>query len=308
METRTRRWFLGSAVAVGASALAAGSIAANTGQELPRWGETNGTTDLLNGPLGLNPAADPGQIPVAIRIPDAAVDAEIERKPIVDGQMENPSGPWVVAWYDSTARAGQTGNCVGSGHVDYWGVGPSVFHEVASLSEGALIDIVGTDGATYTYAVEYIRRIDIYDTTVEELNSPELVGPTDYPALTLITCGGDFNGEEYTQRDIIRGRLTAVAGPDGEAAAVEEDPEAEAEATTEADAIAEGATVTVTDDGVNLRADASVSADVVTSLSAGTTLTITGGSEDADGFTWWPVELEDGTTGWVVQDFLEAAS
>jgi hypothetical protein len=308
MVRRTRRWMVSAFAASAASVTLAGRIDANTGQDVPRWGVTTGTTDLQAGPLGLNPAPDPGQVPVAMRIPDAGVDAEVEQQQIVDGQMLDPSGPWVVAWYDNTARAGELGNCIGSGHVDYWGVGPSVFHEVSSLSEGALIDVIGRDGATYTYALEYIRRIDVYDTTVEELNSPEMVGATDYAALTLITCGGNFNGQEYTQRDIIRARLQSVTSADGgtaDVAATDEETEAGAE---DAGEIAEGGSVTVTDDGVNLRAEPSVSADVVTVLSQGTTLSITGGSEEGDGFTWWPVELEDGTTGWVVEDFLEAAS
>ncbi|MEJ7901711.1 MAG: sortase, partial [Thermomicrobiales bacterium] len=255
------------------------------------------------GPLGLNPALDPGQIPVAMRIPDANVDAEIERQLIVDGLMSDPSGPWVVAWYEQTARAGAMGNCVGSGHVDYWEVGPAVFHEVAGLQEGAQIEVAGQDGATYVYEVENIQRIDVASLTVEQLNSADMVGRTDYAALTLITCGGDFNGQEYTQRDIIRGRLAFVQGVDGtgtEAGQTEDEPASDTAGGT----LAEDGQATISDDGVNMRAEASTDAEVVTVLASGTAVTITGGSQEANGFVWWPVQLEDGTTGWVVEDFL----
>ncbi len=146
-----------------------------------------------------------------MRIPDAGVDAEIEQQQIVDGQMLDPSGPWVVAWYEQTARAGEVGNFVSSGHIDYWDVGPSVFYEVGNLKEGAQIEVIGTGGATYVYEVEHLSRIDIATVTAEELNSPEIVGKTDYAAITLITCAsGTFNGEEYTSRDIVRGKLISA--------------------------------------------------------------------------------------------------
>jgi sortase (surface protein transpeptidase) len=286
--------------AAGATVATGGRLAANTGTQLPVWGETPGSTDLQAGPLGLNPAIDPGQVPVAIRIPDASVDAEVERQQIVDGKMLDPSGPWVVAWYEQTARAGAIGNCVASGHVDYWGVGPSVFYTVAEIPEGALIDITGKNGAVYTYEVTSISRVDLTSITVEELNSPEVVGRTDYPALTLITCGGNFNGQEYTQRDIIRGQLVSVQGVEEEVAT----EEAEGEEPSAGDVLAEGAEATINTDGVNLRSEPTTGGDVVQVLNSGTVVTITGESADADDYTWWPVQLEDGTSGYVVADFL----
>lgn len=294
MVRRTRRWILTSAAGFGASLAVTGRIAANSGVELPVWGQTPGATDLQAGPLGLNPASDPGQIPVAMRIPDAGVDAEVERQQVVDGQMLDPSGPWVVAWYEQWARAGEIGNFVASGHVDYWEVGPSVFYEVGDLQEGALIEVTGKGGATYVYEVEYLRRIEIATITVDELNSPDLVGQTDYAAITLITCAtGTFDGQEYTSRDIIRGRLASVQRPGGDAAA-----------PVAGGGLAEGGTATVNTDGVNLRAEPSTSADVVSVIANGTVVTISGASQDADGYTWWPITLDDGTTGWIVADFL----
>lgn len=308
MTQMTRRRLLSTAAGLGAGLAIAGQTGANNGSSLPQWGQTSGTTDLQAGPLGLNPAMDPGQVPVAIRIPDAGVDAEVELQQIIDGQMQDPSGPWVVAWYDQTARAGAIGNCVGSGHVDYWQVGPSVFYEVASLQPGAPIEVVGDNGATYVYEVENVQRINVADVTPEQLNSADLVGRTDYAAITLITCGGDFNGEEYTQRDIIRGRLASVQGVDATAAGdapAEDAPAAEEPAGEAASGVlAEGGQATVGTDGVNMRADASTDAEVISVLGAGTAVTITGASQEANGFVWWPIQLEDGTTGWVVQDFL----
>jgi sortase (surface protein transpeptidase) len=269
---------------------------------LPDWGSTDGATNLQGGPLGLNPPSDPGQVPVAIQIPDAEVDAEVERQQIVDGQMLDPTGPWVVAWYEQSARAGEIGNFLASGHVDYWGVGPSVFRSVADLGEGSPIDVTGKGGTVYTYEVEYVRQIELATVTVDELNSPELVGRTDYAAISLITCGGtfDYDRGEYLFRDLIRGRLVSATRPQVEVSG-------EAESGESGTADASGQTATVNTDGVNMRSEPTTAAEVVQVLSVGTVVTITGDTQDADGYTWAPIQLEDGTPGWIVVDFLTPA-
>lgn len=302
----TRRRFLASTAALGAGAAIGTRAGAHGTVQLPDWGQTDGATDLQAGPLGLNPASDPGQVPVAIRIPDAEVDAEVEKQQIVDGQMLDPTGPWVVAWYESSARAGEIGNLLGSGHVDYWEVGPSVFYNVSDLTEGAPIDVVGRGGTTYTYEVEYVRQLELATVTIEELNSPEVVGRTDYAAITLITCGGtfDYDRGEYLFRDIIRGRLVSAQRPDQEPAGAPAESGDGSGGEGEGGALAEGAQATVTTDGVNLRSEPTTSSEVVQVVAAGTVVTITGGPQEADGYTWLPVQLEDGTEGWLVQDFL----
>ena len=56
--------------------------------------------------------------------------------------------------------------------------------------------------------------------------------------------------------------------------------------------------------GVNLRTSAGTAAAIVQILPDETALTLLEGPTEADGFSWWRVRLEDGTEGWVVQDFL----
>ena len=57
------------------------------------------TGGLHAGPLGLNPPAERirAVVPAAIRIDKARVDAEVETVEIVDGVMQDPTGPWVVS-------------------------------------------------------------------------------------------------------------------------------------------------------------------------------------------------------------------
>jgi uncharacterized protein YgiM (DUF1202 family) len=61
---------------------------------------------------------------------------------------------------------------------------------------------------------------------------------------------------------------------------------------------------TVTEDGLNLRGNATTDAEVITTLSQGQQVSIIGGTEEADGLTWWQVELDNDTQGWVAEDFL----
>jgi hypothetical protein len=85
------------------------------------------------------------------------------------------------------------------------------------------------------------------------------------------------------------------------------DENGEDEGEEPATTLGPGATVTVIgtgEAGLNVRASASTEAEVVGSLPDGTALTVTGESQEADGFTWWPVEGE-GISGFVAADFIQ---
>jgi quercetin dioxygenase-like cupin family protein/uncharacterized protein YgiM (DUF1202 family) len=76
---------------------------------------------------------------------------------------------------------------------------------------------------------------------------------------------------------------------------------------TSADGHAAGTVVTALEDNVNVRAEASVDADVVEQVAADVEMTIVSGPEDADDYTWYEVEINSsGATGWVVEDFIVA--
>lgn len=145
-------------------------------------------------------------VPATIIVPAAGIDAEIELRNIVDGHMEDPTGPWVVSWYQQSAELGEVGNALFAGHVDYWGVGPSVFYNVRNLAEGDEISVTGEDGSVFTYAVEWVETIAIEDLVSGRM--ADVVAPTSYQAATLFTCGGEFdyvNGE-YLSRTVVRAR------------------------------------------------------------------------------------------------------
>ncbi|MCO5217171.1 MAG: class F sortase [Thermomicrobiales bacterium] len=223
---RTRRSFLAAmtAAAVSSRVMLAQETPESTPEQVPiestTTGELPSSGALRGGPVGQNSpqvrAANPSA-PANIVIESIGVNADIEQLDIVDGVMENPTGPWVVSWYRQTATLGEPGNVVLAGHVDFWNVGPSVFFNIRNLTEGEEILLTGEDGRTATYAVEWVETFD--NETLEGGKLQEVVGVTGYQALTMITCGGEFdhvNGH-YLSRTVVRARFVEppMSTPEG---------------------------------------------------------------------------------------------
>jgi sortase (surface protein transpeptidase) len=89
-------------------------------------------------PTALAPAA----LPVRLVIPKIGIDAPVTVKGLdPSGAMQNPNGPEDVAWYDFTARPGQGGNTVFSGHLNYHDYGPAVFARLWEMTAGDLVEV-----------------------------------------------------------------------------------------------------------------------------------------------------------------------
>ena len=154
---------------------------------------------LLAAPPAMARAA--GEQPVAISIPAIGVDAPIEVRTTVRNQMQDPTGPDVVAWYDDSAKLGAPGNVVVAGHLDYAGVGPAVFARLAELERDDLILVTDEEGEVHRYRVVGWR-------TVDAVNGDwvGLTGPTERPTLTLITCAPPWDPAigHYANRLVVR--------------------------------------------------------------------------------------------------------
>lgn len=148
----------------------------------------------------------PGLAPIAVQVEAALIDAPIEVLQVVDGIMQDPSGPWEVGWYENLASLGDGGNVVLAGHIDFWNVGPAVFYNIAALSEGDTVQVVAEDGQIFSYAVEWVREYP-----ADNLPLDEVVGATPTESVTLITCGGtfDYATAHYLSRTAVRANLVA---------------------------------------------------------------------------------------------------
>jgi hypothetical protein len=145
--------------------------------------------------------------PIGLAIETAGIDAGIEAVRVVDGAMQDPSGPWVVAWYENLGSLGTAGNVVMADHIDYWNVGPAVFYNLSTLEPGDEVVVTGDDGKIYPFAVEWVRQYDSASIPLDEV-----AGPTPEQSVTLITCGGafDYANGLYLERTVVRANRTGA--------------------------------------------------------------------------------------------------
>jgi len=127
--------------------------------------------------------------PVEIRIPAIDVSADIINLGLnEDKTVEVPKSPAAVGWYSLGPMPGQFGSSVMLGHLDSK-TGPAVFYRLHQLKPGQDIAVRGSDDMighfevvrVATYANEDFPASKVYD------------GSPDWPALNLVTCGGEYD-------------------------------------------------------------------------------------------------------------------
>lgn len=136
-------------------------------------------------------------------IPEIGVDAPIVVLGILpDGTMASPDGPDDVAWYTFSAKPGQIGNVVMSGHLDYVPNLQGVFWHLSELRPGDELQVVLEDDTVVKYVVETVVEYDEATAPVQDI-----VGPTANESITLITCSGSFDPSNlhYNRRLVVRG-------------------------------------------------------------------------------------------------------
>lgn len=130
-------------------------------------------------------------LPVSVAIPAIGVRSSLLRLGLnADGTIQVPSlttSADEAAWYKYSVTPGQIGTSVIEGHVDSYR-GPAVFFRLGALRPGNIIDVTLADGVTAVFKVTGVRE---YPKT--EFPTEIVYGPSDYAALRLVTCGGDFD-------------------------------------------------------------------------------------------------------------------
>jgi sortase (surface protein transpeptidase) len=145
-----------------------------------------------------------------IKLPTLGVLAPIVKVGI-DGanKMVVPHNATDVAWLDRGGIHGYTNNVVLAGHISYSRV-PGSFMRIGNLRPGDEVKM-DMDGKHYTYRVTFVclfgRETD---------RASQIMGYTEKPSLTLISCGGgwDAGAGTHTGRYAVRAEL--VRGPGSE--------------------------------------------------------------------------------------------
>jgi hypothetical protein len=102
-----------------------------------------------------------------------------------------------AAWYRLGPAPGQPGPAVIVGHVDTKKA-IAVFFYLSRLRPGDRVVITRADGHTVTFTVDWLGK---YPKT--RFPTKLVYGPTNYPALRLITCGGAFDRTDGSYVDNI---------------------------------------------------------------------------------------------------------
>ncbi|HEV3382150.1 MAG TPA: sortase, partial [Trebonia sp.] len=93
----------------------------------------------------------------------------------------------LAGWFAGSVTPGQNGPSLIDGHVDSV-TGPSVFFAIKDLKPGDVIKVLRKDGSTAQFRVTWLQAVS--KTTFPWKT---VLGPTGYPALRLVTCGGPFD-------------------------------------------------------------------------------------------------------------------
>ena len=165
--------------------------------------ESEPTPESVPAPAAARQAADQPAVavPVTLEIPRIGV------RTTVSGVGRDAAGAIAVPpagaaagrrayWYRDLAAPGGLGPAVIVGHVDSRVDGPAVFYRLGELAPGDVVSVGRADGSTVRFVVRALGR---YPKTA--FPGDAVYGPTDAPALRLITCGGGFDSRHGSYLD-----------------------------------------------------------------------------------------------------------
>ena len=130
----------------------------------------------------------PAARPVSLTIPLIGVKTRLVMLGLTArGAMQVPSSTTVAGWYTGSPRPGAIGSAIIAGHIDSL-TGPGVFYRLSELRVGDRVYVRRADGTTVEFRVTAVRSY-----LKDDFPTQAVFGPTPYPQLRLITCGGAFD-------------------------------------------------------------------------------------------------------------------
>ncbi|MFF5235267.1 class F sortase [Dactylosporangium sp. NPDC000521] len=148
---------------------------------------------------GAPPSAVAAVPPARLRIGKLGVDATVNPVGVDErtGDFAVPPSVDVVGWYKyGPGLEANAGSIVIAGHVDSAQQGGGAFFRLRDLGPGDRIDVTGGDGTVHRFGV--VAR-EIYPKTAIPLQ--RYFARDGATRLTLITCGGPFDGATRHYRD-----------------------------------------------------------------------------------------------------------
>lgn len=134
----------------------------------------------------------PAAPPVQILIADLNVHRAVEAVGVGrSGVIDLPVNLWNAGWYNGGPVPGAPGDSVIEGHAGYPGQ-PLIFGKLGTLQPGAKVVVVLADGSRQLFLVNSMSTVPV------GAAPPGFAEPYGPPRLTLITCTGYFNQNNYS--------------------------------------------------------------------------------------------------------------
>lgn len=163
----------------------------------------------MDNPGGLrwrpSPEAGPWPTGGTVSLPRFGVTAPIVRVGVGPNGMVVPHNARDVAWLDQGPFPGDTNNAVLAGHINYSRVAGS-FSRLTQLSPGEIVSVT-LDGKRWDFKVTWNC---LFDRNTDQ--AAQIMGRTDVPSVTLISCGGVFDraAGTHNKRVAVRAELVDV--------------------------------------------------------------------------------------------------
>jgi sortase A len=154
--------------------------------------------------------AIPTVMPVELQVPAAGIDASVQDVGVNDdGSMGVPNNFSDVAWFSPGYEPGEFGHAVFDGHVSNVD-SAAVFFNVEDLFPGARIYVTGDDGTVLTFQVS-----DVESYILDGAPMQNIFGPSDWPEVVLITCGGGWHEDThlFDHRTVVYAPLLDAPSP-----------------------------------------------------------------------------------------------
>jgi hypothetical protein len=153
-------------------------------------------------------------VPTQVDIPAVNLHAAVITVDLnADDTIGTPSlsNAKVAAWYDRSPTPGQVGSAIMDAHVDsslmsdYRGA----FFYLGLAKPGMEIDVARADHSVAVFTIDEVQAA-----LKSQFPTDKVYAATSYPALRLITCGGDYDKKthEYLGNTIVYAHLTAERG------------------------------------------------------------------------------------------------
>lgn len=180
-------------------------IIATTTELVESTGVALGTATILRGTTTVVAINNRDGSPIRLTIPRIKVDAGFQYTGIApDGTMEIPNNIVDIGWFTGSARPGEKGTSVITGHVSQIRGGvvikPGVFSDLSILHAGDRLSILNDKGELIDFVV---RESRLYDPAADA--TAVFAATNDGAHLNIITCEGTWNSEKlsYDQRLVV---------------------------------------------------------------------------------------------------------